>query len=846
MEKQNGNEINEKFLDFANFSEFFDNLSANVKDTIQQSNRLASNPQDFDYYLTYPDFKKCLKRQNDRILKLMGTILKHECGKKSSNIFMNRDNEDKTRLLIDSNDQLIEKLGTQLDIIEGLRKKTEVELKISNLVPTTRNIKTSWNKDIGMVVNRPVDKIHHISHKVLIKPQIYFTDKIDNTLIPFVPKLRIKPNSIKELPEIFTKLDEIEINEELFEKNQILLENPYSHEIDNFLIPNEYLTENEPKQYGSLDDTNYEYIDTIEALNELQNYLQDRSKVQEIAVDLEHHSYRSYQGFTCLMQISTREKDFIIDTIKLRSSIHILNKIFTDSSLIKIFHGADMDIEWLQKDFGIYVVNMFDTGQASRLLNYQHFSLSFLLKKFCNITANKQYQLSDWRVRPLSIEQLKYAREDTHYLLFIYDNLRNELINKTKEQLDLDKSLLQLTHEYSQLKCKKIYRKPQFNAKNFLNEHKEHLNAKQLKALQSLLEWRDRIARESDESCEYVLKNHQLLKIAELLPREIHGILALCNPISHIVESKLHDIHALIMEAREFIPENSTIEEQSIFNDIQKFSTFIHLPSYDPTTTLNNPHDFTHSRDENKPLSVDSNANLKDMLIKPNELKCEFILKQSKFNGVFETTSKSYKKINEKVNKIKETMLNPFEIYLPAKLRPSAVIDESRKWCLIENNDLKEVKKEEKYKQELKKTPKPAAVDLIPLAAYKKTEQIEKGIIKKTKKAKLDMTDAIEEANNLKRKKPDTLGDTNEEENMEAEEAISKNLSKIAESVRTNQPFNYEQVDLNQIFDKSSTQPKKLYDPTSKVRNIKVGRVSKKSKASMRRSNNNKMATFKK
>lgn len=27
-------------------------------------------------------------------------------------------------------------------------------------------------------------------------------------------------------------------------------------------------------------------------------------------------------------------------------------------------HGADRDIMWLQRDFGIYVCNMFDTGQV--------------------------------------------------------------------------------------------------------------------------------------------------------------------------------------------------------------------------------------------------------------------------------------------------------------------------------------------------------------------------------------------------------------------------------------------------------------------------------------------------
>lgn len=27
-------------------------------------------------------------------------------------------------------------------------------------------------------------------------------------------------------------------------------------------------------------------------------------------------------------------------------------------------HGADRDIMWLQRDFGIYICNLFDTGQV--------------------------------------------------------------------------------------------------------------------------------------------------------------------------------------------------------------------------------------------------------------------------------------------------------------------------------------------------------------------------------------------------------------------------------------------------------------------------------------------------
>ena len=66
---------------------------------------------------------------------------------------------------------------------------------------------------------------------------------------------------------------------------------------------------------------------------------------------------------------------------------------------LQILHGADCDVVWLQRDFGIYIVNMFDTGQASRVLGLPRYSLAFLLNYCCGVKADKQYQLADWRIR---------------------------------------------------------------------------------------------------------------------------------------------------------------------------------------------------------------------------------------------------------------------------------------------------------------------------------------------------------------------------------------------------------------------------------------------------------------
>lgn len=57
----------------------------------------------------------------------------------------------------------------------------------------------------------------------------------------------------------------------------------------------------------------------------------------EIAVDLEHHDEHSFIGLVSLLQISTREKDWIVDTLKpWRQDLQILNDVFADPNILKV------------------------------------------------------------------------------------------------------------------------------------------------------------------------------------------------------------------------------------------------------------------------------------------------------------------------------------------------------------------------------------------------------------------------------------------------------------------------------------------------------------------------------
>ncbi|KAL9230759.1 hypothetical protein vseg_006070 [Gypsophila vaccaria] len=283
---------------------------------------------------------------------------------------------------------------------------------------------------------------------------------------------------------------------------------------------------------GPLESTTFTYIDSLDGLHVLRSKL---GLVDEFAVDLEANSYRSFQGITCLMQISTRNEDFVVDTLKLYHSIgHYLGRHFLDPTKRKVMHGAGNDILWLQRDFGIHVCNLFDTMQASRVLKLDRNSLQHLLMYFCGVLANKQYQTSDWRVRPLPRDMLHYAREDTHYLLYIYDKMRSRLVSGSG-LYDFDDPLLEVyTRSYDI--CKVMYQKPMFTEdsyKNMFGLDDAGLNSNQIELVAKLFKWRDKLAREKDESTGYIMPNKLLLEISQKMPKSKSELLSVFDAHHH-------------------------------------------------------------------------------------------------------------------------------------------------------------------------------------------------------------------------------------------------------------------------------------------------------------------------
>lgn len=527
-----------------------------------------------DLYDTHPSFVRIMDCQANKVLHMISDVLKlHEI---KGNIVV-RDREEKFELLQEFNDSILERINSNMDEVAGIKKKHETVLVQSEIqlpAEPRQRLSGSWNNatKTPAAAAAQVVKATLVTGTNIQRPQANFKVPLDNSALnPFVPKIREKPNSLKPLA-VLPEYDDA--------GNIVSYLHPYEFELDRFEPSKEVLKPVEPQKPLLLENTP---MDIIDKENQLPVLLRELKAAKELAIDLEHHSYRTYQGFTCLMQISTRSKDYIIDTLALREELYVLNEVFTNPKVVKVLHGSISDIEWLQRDLSLYIVNMFDTGEAAKVLEFSRIGLQFLLKHYCNIETDKAYQLADWRIRPIPHNFVDYARKDTHYLLYIYDRMRNELIEKGA-------SFLPTVYNKSTFMCKQRYVKPIMNEDAILNIYcrsRHVFDQRQMYTFREILYWRDKIARQEDESPGYVLPQHMALDISSKLPREMQGIIACCTPVPSLVRQHLHTIHQIILKARE-IPLDKSVP-QAI--ELQKDTRHKMQSSFDLNNPLFCPHD---------------------------------------------------------------------------------------------------------------------------------------------------------------------------------------------------------------------------------------------------------------
>lgn len=253
-------------------------------------------------------------------------------------------------------------------------------------------------------------------------------------------------------------------------------------------------------------------MNTPATLKHLADVLRSQARA---AVDTESNSLHAYREKVCLIQISTSQHDYLIDSLAL-DDLSPLAAFFASPSIEKIFHAAEYDILCLHRDYGFEFKSLFDTVIAARILGHNVIGLGDLLARYFNVTVDKKYQKANWGKRPLPKDQEDYARLDSHYLIALRDILEKEL----RERL-----LLELAQEDFKRACHASSGNGKHPRARWerVSGH-QALTPRQLSILNELCNNREGIAEQVDRPVFKVISDDLLLELAKTAPEKAAGL----------------------------------------------------------------------------------------------------------------------------------------------------------------------------------------------------------------------------------------------------------------------------------------------------------------------------------
>jgi ribonuclease D len=242
----------------------------------------------------------------------------------------------------------------------------------------------------------------------------------------------------------------------------------------------------------------------------LRSLAADLRGIPRAGVDTESNSLHAYRERVCLVQISTPDRDYLVDPLAL-PDLSALKGFFEDRAVEKIFHAAEYDLLCLRRDFGFRVQGLFDTHAASRSLGRKECGLNALLACEFGISLDKPMQRANWGQRPLSERMLAYARLDTHYLPALRDRLAAQIASAGYGD-ELRDEFLRLENlpdlEPSGPECDPFWK---------LRGVYE-LKPPQRAILFALHEWREQEAERIDRPPFHVLSGEMMIRLAQSAP----------------------------------------------------------------------------------------------------------------------------------------------------------------------------------------------------------------------------------------------------------------------------------------------------------------------------------------
>jgi ribonuclease D len=275
----------------------------------------------------------------------------------------------------------------------------------------------------------------------------------------------------------------------------------------------------------------------VETSQQLQEAVKEWLNCKTIGIDTEFVRERTWRANLGLVQLSDGKRVWLVDPLK-AGSLEPLSSLFEDKSIVKILHAPSEDLDVLLYTTGSVPDPLFDTQIACAMLGQSlqmgyHKTVELLL----NITIDKGETRSNWCKRPLRPAQLHYAALDVCLLPMMHRQLLKNL-----QDLDRDGWLAE--------DCARLLNKAQKPADarqswKRINGN-SRLDGTALAILQALATWRDQEAERRNLARGFVIKDNELMTIANQQPDSLDALTELNTWHPNAVQRHGHKLIAII------------------------------------------------------------------------------------------------------------------------------------------------------------------------------------------------------------------------------------------------------------------------------------------------------------
>jgi ribonuclease D len=234
-----------------------------------------------------------------------------------------------------------------------------------------------------------------------------------------------------------------------------------------------------------------------------------------IAFDTEFMGEGRYRTLLCLIQLAIpdgadgSERIQLVDPLAEDLDAAPLVAILEDPAIQVVVHAGRQDIALVRRRFGAEVRNVFDTQVAAGFAGMgAQSSYESLLAETLGVRVAKSASFTRWDTRPLSPEQLAYAREDVVHLLELAAGLERRLSELGRLQWAYEECK-PLESSSDERDLATIFsRLPRIGG----------LSAASRPIARELVAWREQTAARQDRPVQSVLSDAALMEIAKRKP----------------------------------------------------------------------------------------------------------------------------------------------------------------------------------------------------------------------------------------------------------------------------------------------------------------------------------------